>query len=83
MYQQQHSSIRINIKKAFIIVSMCKISVLQLCNVMSAFQKKENGGGTGNYSFNLWGYISEEEWGYLPISAGMRRSLVCVFPSDY
>lgn len=49
-----NSSIRINTKKAFIIVSMCKISVSQLCHVdLSAFQKKEDGRRTRNYSFHL------------------------------
>lgn len=53
------------------------------CRVKAAFQKKEDRRGAGNCSFNLRGYISEKEWGYLPVSAEMRRALVCVSPLGY
>lgn len=43
-----------NIKKAYIIISMCKISVLQLHHVELRQPCKKGGGrGGGNYSFNL------------------------------
>lgn len=88
MDQHQHSSSRINIKKAFIIVYNCFhvynfCAATMSCRVKAAFQKKEDRRGAGNCSFNLRGYISEKEWGYLPVSAEMRRALVCVSPLGY
>lgn len=47
------------------------------CRVMPTFKKKGGGRGAGDYSFNFGRYVSEEEWGYLPVSAGMRRARVC------
>lgn len=85
MNQQQHSSVTINVKKAFIIVSICIISMLQLCHVELSqhFKKRKMGEEQGIRALTCGGYISEEEWGYLPVSAEMKRALVCVSPSGY
>lgn len=68
MYQQQHSSIRINIKKAFIIVSMCKISVLQLCNVelCQHFKRRKMGEEQGITALTCGGTSVKKNGGTYP-----------------